>query len=80
MNLLIHEGKKSEDLFLKDGTIPDPRSTEIFEFNLFQSITKRQLEGGYMDKWNKTFQYMYGIFWGDLYGSSPSVHHGEDRY
>ena len=24
MNLLIHEGKKAEYLFLKDGTIPDP--------------------------------------------------------
>ena len=27
MILLIHESKKVENLFLKDGTIPDPRST-----------------------------------------------------
>jgi adenosylhomocysteinase len=27
MTLLIHEGKKAEDLFLKDGTVPDPAST-----------------------------------------------------
>ena len=26
MTLLIHEVKKAEDLLLKDGTIPDPRS------------------------------------------------------
>ena len=27
MTLLVHEGKKAEDLFAKDGTLPDPEST-----------------------------------------------------
>ena len=45
-NLLIHEGKNVEDLFLKCGTIPDPSSTENVEFKIVQIIIKRQLEGG----------------------------------
>ena len=40
------KGKKVEDFFLKDGTIPDPSSTEKIYFNIFQTIIKRQLEGG----------------------------------
>ena len=50
MTLLIHEGKKSEYLFLKDGTIPDPRSTDNAEFKIVQTIIERQLEGGETDK------------------------------
>ena len=46
MTLLIHEGKKAEDVFLKDGTIPDPSSTENVELKVFQTILKRQLQGG----------------------------------
>ena len=29
MNLLIHEGMKAEDLFLKDSTIPDPSQIHV---------------------------------------------------
>ena len=53
MTLLIHWGKKAEDLFLKDGTISDPSSTDNVEFNMFQTVIKRQLEGGETDNWNK---------------------------
>ena len=53
MTLPIHEGKKAEDFFLKDGTIPDPRFTEKIGFKIVQTITKRQLEGLEADKWNK---------------------------
>ena len=53
MTLFIHESKKAEYLFLKDGTIPDPSSTENAEFNIFQTIIKNQPEGGETDKWNK---------------------------
>ena len=79
MNLLIHEGKKVEYLFLKDGTIPDPSSTDNYEFNIFENIIKIQLEGGEMDGWNKICQYVYESFWGDLKGGSPYVQHGEER-
>ena len=42
--ILIHEGKKADDLFLKDGTIPDPRSTENAQFKIVQTTINRQLE------------------------------------
>ena len=51
MILLIHEGRKAEDLFLKDGTIPDLISTDNADFKIVQTIIKRQLEGGETDKW-----------------------------
>ena len=33
--------------------MPDPSSTDNFEFNIVQTIIKRQLEGVETDKWNK---------------------------
>ena len=62
MTLLIHEGKKSEDFFLKDGTIFDYSYTENVKFDIFQTIVKRPLEGIETDKWNKICQYVYGVF------------------
>merc|ERR1719326_1857696 len=53
MTLLIHEGKKAEDAFLKDGTLPDPSSTDNAEFKIVLTIIKRLLESGVTDKWNK---------------------------
>ena len=49
MTLIIHDDKKAEDLFFKDGTIPDTSSTDNAEFNILQTIIKRQIEGGDMD-------------------------------
>ena len=46
---LIHEGKKADELFLKDGTIPDPISTENAGFNIFpnhhQAPTRKWRDG-----------------------------------
>merc|ERR1711966_546776 len=53
MTLLIHEGKKAEDAFLKDGTLPDPTSTDNAEFKIVLTIIKRLLQAGETDKWNK---------------------------
>jgi adenosylhomocysteinase len=53
MTLLIHEGKKAEDLFLKDGTVPDPASTDNAEFKIVLTIIKRLLESGETKKWNQ---------------------------
>ena len=39
-------------MFLKGGTIPDPRSTDNYEFNIVQTIIKIQLKGGEMYNWN----------------------------
>jgi adenosylhomocysteinase len=53
VTLIIHEGKKAEDLFLANGTLPDPDSTDNAEFKIVLSIIKRLLEAGETDKWNK---------------------------
>jgi adenosylhomocysteinase len=53
MTLLIHEGKKAEDAFAADGTLPDPSSTNNAEFKIVLSLIRRLLEAGETDKWNK---------------------------
>lgn len=61
MTLLIHEGKKAEDLFLKDGTLPDPTSTDNEEFKIVLTIIKRLLQAGTTDKWNKIATRCMGV-------------------
>lgn len=61
MTLLIHEGKKAEDLFLKDGTLPDPSSTDNAEMKIVLTILKRLLESGVTDKWNKMAKRCVGV-------------------
>ena len=53
MTIIIHEGKKTNEFFLKDDTIPEPISTYNIEFKIFQTIIKRQLEGVDIYQWNK---------------------------
>ena len=45
MNLLIREGKKAEDLFLKYGSVPDPSSTDNSEFSIFQKHNQSPTRG-----------------------------------
>mmetsp|Transcript_39426 Transcript_39426/g.95392 ORF Transcript_39426/g.95392 Transcript_39426/m.95392 type:complete len:482 (+) Transcript_39426:58-1503(+) len=61
MTLLIHEGKKAEDLFVKDKTLPDPTSTDNAEFKIVLTIIKRLLEAGETDKWNKIASRCFGV-------------------
>merc|ERR1712238_443409 len=61
VTLLIHEGKKAEDLFLKDGTLPDPSSTDNAEFKIVLTIIKRLLLAGETDKWNKMASRCMGV-------------------
>jgi len=61
MTLLIHEGKKAEDLFKKDGTLPDPSSTTNAEFKIVLTIIRRLLESGETDKWNKIAKRCVGV-------------------
>jgi adenosylhomocysteinase len=61
MTLIIHEGKKAEDLYLKDGTLPDPDSTDNAEFKIVLSILKRLLEAGETDKWNSIASRCKGV-------------------
>ena len=61
MTLLIHESNKSEDLFLKVGTDPDPKSTKNDEFNNGLTIIKIFLEGGKMDNWKEIATRCMGV-------------------
>merc|ERR1712060_391663 len=61
MTLLIHEGKKAEDQFKKDGTLPDPSSTTNAEFKIVLTIIRRLLENGETDKWNKIAKRCMGV-------------------
>jgi len=61
MTLLIHEGKKAEDLFNANGTLPDPESTTNAEFKIVLSIIKRLLVSGVTDKWNKIAKRCVGV-------------------
>lgn len=61
MTLLIHEGKKAEDLYEKNGTLPDPNSTENNELKIVLSIIRRVLLSGNIDKWNKISRRCMGV-------------------
>merc|ERR1712154_675160 len=61
MTLLIHEGKKAEDLFNADKTLPDPESTDNAEFKIVLTIIRRLLESGVTDKWNKIAKRCMGV-------------------
>merc|ERR1719327_1275020 len=41
MTLLVHEGWKAENAYAKDGTLPDPSSTDNAEFKIVLTIIKR---------------------------------------
>merc|ERR1712177_11215 len=59
--LLIHEGKKAEDLFNANGTLPDPSSTDNAEFKIVLTVIRRLLESGVTDKWNKIAKRCMGV-------------------
>ncbi|KAK3217631.1 hypothetical protein Dsin_011601 [Dipteronia sinensis] len=44
LNLLIHEGKKAEEIYEKTGKLPDPSSTDSVEFKIVLSIIRDGLK------------------------------------
>nr|ADQ00183.1 S-adenosyl homocysteine hydrolase [Chlamydomonas sp. ICE-L] len=58
--LLIHEGKKAEDLYEKDGTLPDPSSTDNAELKIVLTIIRDGLpkDGS---KWNRMAKHLVGV-------------------
>jgi adenosylhomocysteinase len=42
--LLIHEGVKAEEAFEKDGTLPDPDSTDNAEFKVVKALLRDQVQ------------------------------------
>ena len=61
MTLLVHEGKKLEDAFEKDGSLPDPSSTDNAEFKIVLSQVKRTITTGDPKKWTKLAARWLGV-------------------
>ena len=60
MTLLIHEGYKAEDAFAKDGTVPDPASTDNAEFKCVLSQIARTLKTN-PKKWHDIANRFIGV-------------------
>lgn len=60
MTLLIHEGYKAEEAFAKDGTLPDPASTDNAEFKCVLNIIRRTLKTD-PKKWHKVAARCKGV-------------------
>jgi adenosylhomocysteinase len=60
MTLLIHEGFKAEERFAKDGTEPDPSSTDNEEFRIVLTVIKRELKKD-AQRWHKYVARMKGV-------------------
>merc|ERR1740138_1531119 len=60
MTLLIHEGRKAEIAYAKDGTLPDPSSTTNAEFKIILQIVRRELPKN-PTKWHRLADRMVGV-------------------
>lgn len=58
--LLIHEGFKSEKAYEKDGTLPDPESTENAEFKIVLRIIREGLATD-AKRWHKVVDKLVGV-------------------
>jgi adenosylhomocysteinase len=59
--LLMHEGEKYELEFEKNGTLPDPASTNNREMQQVLRIIRRELENGNTKKWGKMLNNLKGV-------------------
>jgi adenosylhomocysteinase len=60
MTLLVHEGYKAEQLYEKDGTMPDPSSTDNAEFKIILQMICRTLKTD-PKKWTKVVSRFIGV-------------------
>ena len=58
--LLIHMGKEAEDAYEKDGTLPDPDSTDVEEMQVILSLLKGRL-GESPRYWTKMAEGILGV-------------------
>jgi adenosylhomocysteinase len=61
MTMLVHEGKKAEDKFSDNGTLPDPDSTTNIELKIVLGLLRNLLVSGITDKWNKINKRCIGV-------------------
>jgi len=60
MTLLIHEGFKAEAQYAKDGTLPDPASTDNEEFKIILALIARELPA-FPNRWTQYSQRLVGV-------------------
>jgi adenosylhomocysteinase len=60
VTLLIHEGVKAEKAFEKDGTLPDPASTDNAEFKIVLALLRRELPA-HPNRWRKAAARLVGV-------------------
>ena len=58
--LLIHEGVKAEELYAKDGTLPDPTSTDNIEFQIVLGLIRDSLPKD-STKWTRMAKRLVGV-------------------
>ncbi|MBC7541485.1 MAG: adenosylhomocysteinase [Candidatus Sericytochromatia bacterium] len=58
--MLIHEGLKAEQLFAKNGALPDPNSTDNGEFKIVLEIIKAKLQED-ATFWTRMVPYIKGV-------------------
>eukprot|EP00451_Oxyrrhis_marina_P006581 CAMPEP_0204303892 /NCGR_PEP_ID=MMETSP0468-20130131/84129_1 /ASSEMBLY_ACC=CAM_ASM_000383 /TAXON_ID=2969 /ORGANISM="Oxyrrhis marina" /LENGTH=408 /DNA_ID=CAMNT_0051283211 /DNA_START=86 /DNA_END=1312 /DNA_ORIENTATION=- len=58
--LLIHEGKRREEAFAKDGTLPDPAETENAEFKCVLSVLRESIQKD-PTKWSRMAKTVRGV-------------------
>merc|ERR1711965_530904 len=58
--LLIHKGKEFEALYAKDGTLPDPNSTDNAEFKCILQLLKDSIPAD-KTKWTRMAAYCKGV-------------------
>jgi len=60
MTMLIHEGAKAEEAFEKDGTLPDPASTDNAEFKIVLALIRRELPK-HPKRWRQYLTRLVGV-------------------
>ena len=60
MTMLVHEGVKAEIAFEKDGTLPDPKTTENEEFKIVLAILARELPKN-LTRWRGYAKRLVGV-------------------
>jgi adenosylhomocysteinase len=58
--LLIHEGVKAEELYAKDGTLPDPTSTDNLEFQIVLGLIRDTLPKD-PTRWTRMSKKLVGV-------------------
>jgi adenosylhomocysteinase len=58
--LLIHEGVKAEEAFKKDGTLPDPDSTDDAEFKIVKELLRNTVQSN-PGMWTKMASKVVGV-------------------